>query len=272
MRFHSKEPAPHPAVVNSHPSILIVGYGHVGRQMGRYFPGAHYVDDDSVIRAVLTDEPTAEPRFGYLLGFICVPTPELSDGSCDTSIVREVYHEHYERVTYWCVKSTVSIGTTSSLGANACFSPEYYGETYNHPLANALPFIILGGPRETTRAFADAWQLVTTSDTIIYQTDSKTAELCKLMENAWLATKVSFCNQFYDLADAAGVDYHELRELFLADPRVNPSHTYVYPRNRGFAGKCLPKDTANLCHWARVNGRPATLIEAVRAYNARLRE
>jgi UDPglucose 6-dehydrogenase len=263
------KPTPHPEVVNRQPSVLIVGYGHVGQQMGRWFAGADYVDLDGVPRHVCDNEPAT--TWGYELGFLCVPTPPDYEGHCDTSIVREAYATWDARVRYWCLKSTVSVGTTESLGPNVCMSPEYYGETTMHPLREALPFVILGGPPEVTRAWATAWTLVTNAETRIYQTDSRTAELCKLMENAWLATKVSFCNQFYDLAQLAGVDYHELRELWLADPRITRSHTYVYPENRGFGGKCLPKDTANLCAWARQRGRPATLVEAVRAYNRELR-
>lgn len=267
--------APHPEVVNRQPSVLIVGYGHVGRQMAKFFPTACYTDVDCLVRLVKTDESVtltaARQFYQFDLGFICVPTPQLEDGRCDVSAVRAAYGYWRNSVKHWCVKSTVEIGTTDSLGPNACFGPEYYGETINHPLAESCPFVILGGPPETTRAFATAWSLVTNSYTRIYQTDARTAELCKLMENAWIATKVSFCNQFYDLAELAGTDWHELRELWLADPRVSRSHTYVYPENRGFGGKCLPKDTANLCAWSRAQGHPADLLEAVRDYNAELR-
>jgi UDPglucose 6-dehydrogenase len=249
--------------------MLIVGYGHVGQQMGRWFTEAEYVEEDGVCRKVGDGQPGTNWR--YELGMICVPTPQDCAGYCDTSIVREAYARWNERVESWCLKSTVSVGTTEALGPNVCFSPEYYGESVGHPLREAMPFVILGGPPEVTRAWATAWSLVTNSETRIYQTDARTAELCKLMENSWLATKVSFCNQFYDLAKAAGVDWHTLRELWLADPRVSRSHTYVYPENRGFGGKCLPKDTANLCAWARKAGRPAKFMEAVRQYNRELR-
>lgn len=260
---------PHPEVVNRHPSMLIVGYGHVGQQMGRWFPDAEYVEEDGVCRKVSNGEPGTNWR--YELGMICVPTPQDYAGHCDTSIVREAYATWAGRVENWCLKSTVSVGTTESLGPNVCHSPEYYGETTMHPLREALPFVILGGPPDVTRAWATAWTLVTHAETRIYQTDSRTAELCKLMENSWLATKVSFCNQFYDLANLAGVDWNELRELWLADPRITRSHTYVYPENRGFGGKCLPKDTGNLCAWARKRGQPARFMEAVREYNRELR-
>lgn len=266
-------PQPHPEVVNGHPRILIVGYGHVGQHLARYFTGAHSVDADGIIRSVKTG-CQVEPEALYDLGFICVPTPEAEDGSCDTSLVRAAWETWGARARHWCLKSTVEPGTTDSLGDNVCFSPEYYGETVGHPLSGAdrSTFVILGGPWETVNAFANAWTLVTNSYTRIYLTDARTAELVKLMENAWIATKVAFCNQFYDIALQAGVGWHELRELWLADPRVSRSHTYVYPKNRGFGGKCLPKDTANLCAWSRWKLlEPASLIEAVRAYNAQLR-
>ncbi len=265
---------PHPEVVNELPKILIVGFGNVGQHLAEYFPSAHYVDADNVVRSVKTRCAVVPDAENYDLGFICVPTPEGEDGCCDLSIVWDAWNLWGERARAWCLKSTVEPGTTARLGERVCFSPEYLGETVGHPLTHAdrETFVILGGPRWVTQAFADLWTLVTNSYTRIYQTDSKTAELVKLMENSWIATKVAFCNQFYDIANMAGVDWHELRELWLADPRVSRSHTYVYPQNRGFGGKCLPKDTANLCSWARwVLCEPASLIEAVRAYNARLR-
>lgn len=270
-------PTPHPEVVNPQPRVLIVGFGHVGQQIARYFTEARYVDLDGVIRRA-SDGVEADREYEFDLGFICVPTPEGPEGECDTSQVYGAFRRWLDHAPYWCIKSTVSVGTTDDLNMEAgrpaaCFSPEYYGETLGHPLAGVVrdPFIILGGPGEVTRAFATAWSLVTNSYTRIYQTTAMTAELCKLMENSWIATKVSFCNQFYDLARLAGVDWHALRELWLADPRVSRSHTYVYPDNRGWGGKCLPKDTANLCHWARQKGQPAELMEAVREYNRRLR-
>ncbi len=269
------KPEAHPEVVNKQPRVLIVGYGHVGQQMAKYFSEADYVDIDCCVASVASGAPVDRERVfrGYELGFLCVPTPESGDGSCDISFVRDAYRRWNSKVGHWCLKSTVPVGTTESLGANVCFSPEYYGETLGHPLVGASreTFVILGGPPEVTRSFATAWSLVTNSYTRIYQTDSRTAELCKLMENSWIAVKVSFCNQLYDLAQLAGVDWHELRELWLADPRVSRSHTYVYPNNRGWGGKCLPKDTANLCAWARERGQPAELIEAVREYNRGLR-
>jgi UDPglucose 6-dehydrogenase len=261
-------------VVNKHPTTLIVGYGWVGQHIGKYFTEAHWIDDKLITRKA-SDNSEVEPFEQYELGFICVPTPMLESGRCDTSIVLNAARSY--NVKYWCNKSTVEIGTMDKLkeeNIKICMSPEYVGETLGHPLLEAKrdPFIILGGEKKVTKKFAEAWTLVTNSYAKIFQTDGKTAELCKLMENSFIATKVMFCNEFYDLAEKMGVDYNELRELWLADPRVSRSHSYVYKDNRGFGGKCLPKDLNNLAWYFRnVQNNPAVFIEFLLKRNAELR-
>ncbi len=101
------------------------------------------------------------------------------------------------------------------------------------------------------------------------QTDATTAELCKYMENCFLATKVAFVNQFYDIACRLRVDFEQLRALWLLDQRVGYSHTTV-TRERGFGGRCLPKDVQALVTLMGQNGS-APLLEAVLAYNNALR-
>ena len=70
------------------------------------------------------------------------------------------------------------------------------------------------------------------------------------MENSFLATKVSFCNEFYEIAKTLGVHYEELRELFVLDPRVNPSHTFVYEDTPYWNSHCLNKDVPSIADFA----------------------
>src|SRR3990167_4608237 len=177
------EPKPHPEVVNGQPKVLIVGYGHVGRIVGRYFTHAHYAEADGRVRPV--DENRVESLWWRLdtegradgqewdLGFICVPTPEGEGGRCDTPIVHEAFRRWGGAARNWCVRSTVEPGTTASLGPNVCFSPEFYGETIGHPFSQRETeiFAVIGGPPEVTRAFVEAWSLVTNSYSRFYQTD-----------------------------------------------------------------------------------------------------
>ncbi len=269
---------PHRDIINKVPKVLIIGYGWVGQFIGEYFKKAHYVNEDGVVRRV-EDNSVVNGYHNYDFGFVCVPTPMLKNGRCDISIVRGAVKNWIDWVGQFCLKSTVEIGTTNYLnkkyGNRFCFSPEYLGETVGHPLTDARKetFIILGGDKSVTGDFAELWTLVTNSYTKIYQVPAETAELCKLMENSWIATKVMFCNEFFSLAESIGVDWNELRQVWLADPRVSPSHTWVFRNNRGFSGKCLPKDINNLVYYfgGLKNGK-AKLMSFLLRRNAELRK
>jgi|ERR1039458_3846337 UDP-glucose 6-dehydrogenase len=84
-------------------------------------------------------------------------------------------------------------------------------------------------------------------------------------ENCFLATKVAFVNQFYEVAQVLDVDFLELRRLWLLDPRIGPSHSSVTPE-RGFRGRCLPKDISAIVALMRLEGG-APLLQAVMDYN-----
>jgi UDPglucose 6-dehydrogenase len=204
--------------------------------------------------------------------FVSVPTPTAPGGACDVSIVEEVVG--WIESDLIVIRSTVTPGTTDRLrrmtGKRIIFQPEYIGETVAHPLLDhqAQGFSILGGPIEDTSAVADLYKRHFHACHRFYLTTALTAELAKYMENAFYATKVTFCNEFFDIAHAFGVDYNELREAWLADPRISRDHTFVYPDDRGFGGKCLPKDTTAIIAAAAEQGCLTPLLRAVMAANA----
>ncbi len=249
----------------------IIGYGVVGKalaQVFRYDTGnADLVIYDKYVKGMNSPRQRAALQECDLV-FIAVPTPEGPDGSCDLSAIEEV--------ASWvspvmCVKSTVPPGTVDRLAAKTgktiCFSPEYVGETLWHPLKGIAShgFVIVGGEKSACKLVIQAYQQYLGPMPRYFITDAKTAELCKYMENAFLATKVAFVNQFYDLAQGFGVDYNELRELWLADERVGRSHTIV-TAERGYRGRCLPKDVASIIHAAKQAGG-APFLEAVDRFN-----
>lgn len=83
------------------------------------------------------------------------------------------------------------------------------------------------------------------------------------MENCFLATKLTFCNEFFDIAKELDVDYNQLREIWLLDTRIGRSHTFVYNDNRGFGGACLPKDLAAMIYQSDIGNIDVTLLKAV---------
>lgn len=244
--------------------IAIIGAGAVGMGIAKLFPAASLYDEPKGI-GTRAEVNAAD------LAFVCVPTPRDADGSCDTSIVEEIVR--WTETPVICVRSTVSVGTTRRLaeqyGKALVFQPEYGpAETPDHPFNDLrnIRWVILGGERPATSTVATAWKSVYNSDIVIRQTTYEAAELTKYMENTFLALKVTFCNEFFEIAQRLGVDYDELRELWLLDPRIGRSHTWVLEGKRGFGGKCLPKDLDAIIKTAEsVSYEPDLLREILRS-------
>jgi UDPglucose 6-dehydrogenase len=182
------------------------------------------------------------------LVFVCVPTPMNPETKeCDISYVKDVLS--WLQVETVVLRSTVPPRTCDRLSSEyeygeLVMNPEYIGETVNHPLDDTRQrqFVILGGSRKHTIRAIEAYHMVYNARVKYRQMSALAAEITKYMENSFIGTYVTFCNEFYNICEAYGEDYHEVREAFLDDPRMPCDWTYVYKNNRGFGGKCIPKD------------------------------
>lgn len=276
--------------------VAIIGHGYVGQGMERFFKD-HYdliivdpkyqKDDEHDFTADDLDFETNKQRARdeaaeISLAVICVPTPMSADASVDLSFVNEVFTWLPQMLVL--IKSTIPPGTCREIKKSwpyqhIVFSPEYMGEGkyqvqwwkdkgYPHPTEMKLhDFQIFGGEKADTTAVVSLFQKVMGPDPKMAQTNWETAELCKYMENSWGAAKVIFCNEFYEIAKAFGVDYNELRELWLMDGRVERMHTAVFPDGRGFGGKCFPKDINGIVQQSIRAGYYPKLLAAVLQVN-----
>jgi len=253
--------------------IGIVGFGYVGEGMHRLFNGAHdVVWYDKMRPGGASREQISECE----IAFVCVPTPMTEDGSCDFSAVEETIAWCGAKTI--CIKSTVPPGTSDMLGEkyhrNVCFSTEYLGEgkqfvapwKYPDPRdARSHDFIIVGGGHAD--AVLDLYTTVLANDAHFLSCSNVEAELAKYMENAFLAVKVAFCYEYAMIVEAFGCDYRRIRELWLNDSRMGRSHTMVLPNQKGFTGKCLPKDISAIVEASMTKGFNAELLRAVRDIN-----
>lgn len=259
-------------------NIGIVGYGFVGKALHALFDDSHkfnVIIYDPNINNYSSDLHKDSINSAHY-AFVCVPTPCNDDGSCDTSIIKDAIS--WIKSDIVIIRSTIPPGTTKSLydlRNKIVFQPEYIGETIDHPLIDhhSHGFVIIGSESKyDAQRVAELYKTVFNSNIKFYFTDSTTAELCKYMENSFFAAKVMFCNEFYSMAENFGVNYDELRELWLADPRVNRDHTFVYNDNRGFSGKCLPKDVSAIISKSKEEGYKPKLLEALMNINAEYRK
>jgi UDPglucose 6-dehydrogenase len=111
---------------------------------------------------------------------------------------------------------------------------------------------------------------------IVYKTDIVTASMVKYCINSFLATKVTFMNEMYDVLKAAkGADWQTFTKIIANDKRIGTTHMRV-PGNdgqRGYAGSCFPKDTNALAWFAReILNTPFTQLETSIEINEKLRK
>ncbi|OGI27830.1 MAG: hypothetical protein A2359_04070 [Candidatus Moranbacteria bacterium RIFOXYB1_FULL_43_19] len=259
--------------------IAIVGYGYVGKGVYNFFEGKfETIYFDPNVEGSASKEEVNKCDFAV----VSVPTPMGDDGSCDLAIIRETLG--WLDTPLILIKSTIPPGTTESLeketGKKICFSPEYMGEGgyfvpyWKYPDPKDMKkhsFQIIGGDRETASKIMDFFVRVMGPEARFHLTSSKTAELVKYMENAFIATKVTFCNEFYNIAETMGIEYKELRELWLLDERVGRMFTAVFPDKRGFEGKCLPKDVNAIAKASEKAGYDPKFVKAVLESNDRIR-
>jgi len=262
--------------------IAILGYGYVGKAMNSFIKD-HYeavIYDPYLAKEGTISTVTKNQINKCHAAFICVPTPMSDDGSCDISIVEDIFK--WLDVEIVIIKSTVAVGTTQKLidryGKHIIFSPEYVGEStywtpfnFHHDMKET-PFYTFGGDKEFCSKVIDLFLPITGPCKTYNITDSTTAEMAKYMENAFYATKVAFCNELYSVCESIGVDWNEVRELWLSDPRLHRMHTAVFRDNRGFGGKCLPKDTNALIKIAENAGINPHLLQGVLKSNIKIRQ
>ncbi|MEK7646070.1 MAG: hypothetical protein AAB381_00020 [Patescibacteria group bacterium] len=263
-------------------TVAVIGYGYVGKALAHFFKDHFNVLIYDIAQPTISASQEEINKKADLV-ILSVPTPMGKDKSADLSAIESSLG--WLKVPLVLIKSTIPPGTTALLSKkfkkDICFSPEYIGEgKYEVPFWKGYPdpldmkkheFVIMGGPKKFTTRILPFFKTVLGAEPRYVQTDSTTAELVKYMENSFLAAKVTFCNEFYDIAHSLGVDFNELREMWLLDGRIGRSHTVVHEDNRGFGGKCLPKDVNALVKASLKAGYDPKLLKAVLSINEAIR-
>jgi GDP-mannose 6-dehydrogenase len=199
---------------------------------------------------------------------VSVGTPSNADGSCNLEylfqVTREIGLALKEKNDFHLViyRSTVPPTTTreklipilEQVSGKVCgetfgvvFNPEFLREStavedFRHP-----PKTVIGASDDYSAALA--MSLYEEMDGPKISTSIESAEFVKYIDNTWHALKVSFGNEVGRICKAAGVDSHDVMNIFVQDTKLNISSHYLKP-GFAFGGSCLPKDVRGMRHLA----------------------
>jgi UDPglucose 6-dehydrogenase len=260
-------------------NIGIIGYGFVGKALEYGFK--HYVNIkifDKYNNVFNTLEETVNDSS---IIFVGVPTPMKEDGSQDLSNMADAL-KNIDKVAKTkkiiVLKSTIVPGTTRMFANiypqhDFIFNPEFLTEkNANEDFVNSTR-IVLGGDKQAVNDVEKLYR-IRFEAVPIFKTTLESAELVKYMGNCFLAMKVSFCNEFYDIAQFLNIDYDELKEIWVADGRMGNSHISVPgpDGHRGYGGKCFVKDINALIAWAEENGLNVSMCRSAESVNNKVRD
>ena len=236
-------------------NIGIIGQGFVGNAVYQKFKKYFKVLTFDI------DETKCNSSFENLVNnsnymFVCLPTPMNNDGSCDVSIVDNTLKKlnNINKNITVIIKSTVYPGATEIFNKkyknlSVVFNPEFLTERNAEKDYEMQERIIIGGPRPSTTKLKQIFSIVF-PDAHVIKTGSKHAEFIKYFTNCFLATKVSFSNEMYEMSNRLGLDYDKVIEYATLDNRLGKTHFNVPGPDGdvGFGGHCFPKDLNALLH------------------------
>ncbi len=192
-------------------------------------------------------EPESSDAF-----IITVPTPITGDKKADLSFVKSAAQSIVpvlKKGDLVVLESTSPVGTVDSVllpileesGLKAGrdfslgYSPERVipGNILNELTKNSR---IAGGiDRLSARRIKELYGSFVKGE--IYETDDRTAEMCKLSENTFRDINIAFANELAKICEQQGIDVWKMIELCNKHPRVN-----IHKPGPGVGGHCIPVD------------------------------
>ena len=257
--------------------IGIIGQGFVGNAVYQSFKLFFEVLTYDIVRK-LCNSSLDDVIENCDVIFVCLPTPMNKDGSCNLEIVRGVLSQLNKKSRAVVVnKSTVPPGTTEQFhkyykNIKIIYNPEFLTERNAVEDFKNQERIILGGSRPATTVLKQIYSTVFPKSYVV-KTGSKHAEMIKYFTNCFLANKVSFANEMFELCSALDLDYDKIVEYATLDKRLGNSHWSVPgpDGDLGFGGHCFPKDLSAILKMTDDLGTTNNVIKSVRDTNDKLR-
>ena len=265
-------------------TVGVIGLGYVGTAVQKGFETIRNVATYDIAKEC-TETSIADVVQKAPVIFICVPTPMNADGTCNVDIVRNVLQEVSNAVTEIkpiCVlKSTVTPGTTDALAeefpnVTMCFNPEFLTEkNYINDFVTQRNIILGWTKNSSVQDIRPVTWLYYSrfAKGNVWVTTAKESEMIKYAANTFLATKVAFVNEIWQICQKTGIDYNRVAHHLAMDERLGNTHWKVPGPDGhfGFGGTCFPKDLNALIQFGEQNGQATPLLRSVWEKNLQLR-
>jgi UDPglucose 6-dehydrogenase len=259
--------------------IGIVGLGYVGGAIRHWFRKSKKSAAIFLYDKYKKIGSIEEVNFADVV-FVAVPTPfNENRGGYDDSAVREAVSKIKDGKTV-IIKSTVVPGSTDWFQKKYpkktfLFNPEFLRGLRTKTILKDFmrpDRQIVGFTNARSRKIASRVLQILPKAPFMKIVKALEAEMVKYFANTFLATRVIFANQIYDLCQKlGGIDYDTVKECAGEDPRIGRSHFDIFTDGyRGFGGPCLPKDLKALLQVARSKNLELPLLETVDKVNAEL--
>ncbi|PIV13152.1 hypothetical protein COZ81_02455 [Candidatus Jorgensenbacteria bacterium CG_4_8_14_3_um_filter_38_10] len=209
--------------------------------------------------------------------FIAVPTPFREDGrGYDDSAVRESL-KNIKDGKIIVIKSTALPGSTDRFQKLypkkiILFNPEFLRAKTAVKDFLRPPMQLVGYTGKRSKKIAPKILNILPKASFKKIIKAREAEMVKYFINTFLATRVIFANQIYDLCrKLKGINYKMVKDCVIQDKRIGYSHFDIFSDGyRGYGGDCLLKDTKALIQYAKKLRVNLGLIEKVDEINNKL--
>ncbi len=271
------------------PTIGIIGAGTVGQALVTAFEGrATLLINDPKLGG---DSSTLQEMMAKCDAlFIAVPTPLHQSGDADLSAFEAVIEGLGElsdkgsdssiNSPVLCIKSAVPPDRIAKVVRNwpqlrVTVSPEFLREASPHADMLNMASLVVGGDEHSCKLICKLFKNhsnVTGPMRISRLPDAVAAAFLKYQENAFLAMKVSFMNEFFDVFSRSEsiATWEQLQTAFHQDhDRMGTTHWSVPGPDgqRGWGGRCLPKDVSAFRKYASRLEVGTPLLEAIQDRN-----
>ena len=280
--------------------IGIIGRGFVGSAVESFLSDAdcsvtsYDIADDAHMGGLMRKDIEA----GYRrvveesdIIYVCLPTPQATDGSCYTGIVEEAClllnreAAANDKIPIVLIKSTMVAGTVDKLqqdsrtGSNLILvcNPEFLTErTAQEDFTHATRHLIgiKDHRHNPLRELLQHYHAHLWPDSVCVFTEPKEAELIKQLTNSYFCVKVIFANHVYQLCQALDIEYSNfIKSALMTDSRLGSMHWKVPgpDDHLGFGGHCFPKDLSGMIKLFENNGVSCDILKIAQEYNRNIR-